>query len=126
MNSNVLITGAYAIAGMACTVVGNLLLKVGADQRGVSVVWPFSLLNLQTFLGAITFCLAMIFYIMVLKITALNLAQSIFAAQFVLVILAANLLLKEPIGTYRWLGIGLIALGMFVVAVSPAASLPAK
>jgi len=126
MNSNIVITGTLVVASMACTVVGNLLLKVGAGQRGVSTVWPFSLLNLQTFLGAIVFCLAMIFYIMVLKRTALNLAQSIFAAQFVFVILAANLVLREPIGMYRWMGIALIALGMFVVAISPAASLPTR
>jgi drug/metabolite transporter (DMT)-like permease len=68
----------------------------------------------------------MIFYIMVLKRTALNLAQSIFAAQFVLVILAANFVLNEPIGLYRWVGIALIALGMIVVAVAPATSLPMK
>ena len=126
MNNNILITGAFIIASMACTVVGNLLLKVGSGQKGVSSIWPVSLLNLQTFLGAIAFCLAMIFYIMVLKRTALNLAQSIFAAQFVLVILAANFVLNEPIGLYRWVGIALIALGMIVVAVAPATSLPMK
>lgn len=126
MSNNVLISGAFVVASMACTVVGNLLLKVGAGQKGVSAIWPISLLNLQTFLGAISFCCAMIFYIMVLKRTTLNLAQSIFAAQFVLVILAANFVLNEPIGMYRWIGIALIALGMIVVAVAPATNLPIK
>jgi drug/metabolite transporter (DMT)-like permease len=126
MSKNFLISGAFVIASMACTVVGNLLLKVGADQKGVNAIWPISLLNLQTFFAAILFCCAMVFYIMVLKRISLNLAQSIFAAQFVLVILAANLVLDEPIGLYRWIGIALIALGMIVVAVAPAASLPIK
>ena len=126
MSNNVLITGAFVFASMVCTVVGNLLLKVGAGQKGVSTIWPFSLLNLQVFLGAIAFCFAMIFYIMVLKRTALNLAQSIFAAQFVLVILAANLVLHEPIGIQRWIGIALIALGLIVVALGSATSLSMK
>lgn len=126
MNNNILTTGALVVASMACTVVGNLLLKVGADKKGLASTWPISLLNMQTFLGALAFCCAMVFYIMVLKRTALNLAQSIFAAQFVLVILAANFVLNEPIGLYRWIGIALIALGMIVVAVAPATSLTMK
>jgi drug/metabolite transporter (DMT)-like permease len=122
MNSN-LVTGLYIVASMSCTVVGNLLLKTGVQQQGVSTVWPLSLLNMRTFLGAITFSFAMIFYMMVLKRTALNLAQSIFALQFVLVIIAANVILHEPIGMQRWMGIGLIAAGLFVISLTPPTSL---
>jgi len=119
MNSNILITGFLIVASMTCTVAGNLLLKIGADQRGMSTVWPFSLLNLKTFLGALIFCCALIFYVSVLKRISLNLAQSIFAAQFVMVIVAAYFILGEPIDKYRWLGITLIALGLFVIAAAP-------
>jgi drug/metabolite transporter (DMT)-like permease len=118
-----IVTGLFIIASMACTVVGNLLLKTGVQHPGVSTVWPFSLLNMRTALGAATFCFAMVFYMMVLKRTALNLAQSIFALQFVLVIIAANFVLHEPIGMQRWFGIGLIAAGLFVVALTPSTSL---
>lgn len=122
MNSN-LLTGVYILLSMCCTVIGNLLLKTGVQQAGVSTVWPLSLLNARTAFGAITFCFAMIFYMMVLKRTALNLAQSIFALQFVLVIIAANFILQEPIGAQRWVGIGLIAAGLFVISLSPPTSL---
>lgn len=123
MGGDSLVTGTFIVASMACTVIGNLLLKTGAGERGVSTVWPFSLLNMNTFLGAVAFGMAMVFYLMVLKRTSLNLAQSIFALQFVLVIFAAHLVLGEAIGTYRWVGIALIALGLFVVALSPNATL---
>lgn len=123
MNSSLIINGIFILAAMSCTVVGNLLLKTGVEHRGVSTTWPFSLLNLQTFLGALAFCFAMIFYMMVLKRTALNLAQSIFALQFVLVIIAANVILGEPIGPQRWIGIGLIAAGLFVISLTPPTSL---
>ena len=115
-----LVTGLFVLASMACTVCGNLLLKTGVQHPGVATVWPLSLLNARTALGAVSFCLAMIFYMMVLKRTALNLAQSIFALQFVLVIVAAYFILNEPIGMQRWLGIGLIAAGLFVIALAPA------
>jgi drug/metabolite transporter (DMT)-like permease len=119
MSASVLVTGSIITASMVCTVVGNLLLKTGAGQRGISSVWPLSLLNWHTFFGAIAFCIAMVLYLMVLKRTALNLAQSIFALQFVLVILAARFVLDEPIGIYRWMGIALIAVGLMVIALSP-------
>ena len=122
MNSN-LLTGLYIVVSMSCTVIGNLLLKTGVHQPGISSVWPISLLNMRTAMGALSFCLAMIFYMMVLKRTALNLAQSIFALQFVLVIVAANFVLHEPIGMQRWLGIGLIAAGLFTISVAPQTSL---
>lgn len=122
--SHLVVTGSLITASMACTVAGNLLLKLGSGERGVSTVWPFSLLNTKTFLGALVFCCAMVFYIMVLKRTSLNLAQSIFASQFVLVILAAYFVLGEAIGPYRWLGIGLIAAGLFVIAVAPSQPIP--
>jgi len=122
MNTN-LVTGLYIVASMSCTVVGNLLLKTGVQQPGVSSVWPLSLLNMRTALCAVTFCFAMIFYMMVLRRTALNLAQSIFALQFVLVIVAANFILHEPIGMQRWFGIGLIAAGLFVISLTPSTSL---
>jgi len=122
MNAN-WVTGLFVVASMTCTVIGNLLLKTGVQQPGVSTIWPLSLLNMRTAIGAITFCFAMVFYMMVLKRTALNLAQSIFALQFVLVIIAANVILHEPIGMQRWMGIGLIAAGLFVISLTPPTSL---
>ena len=123
MSGNVLVTGGIIISSMLCTVVGNLLLKIGSGHRGVSTVWPLNLLNLYTLTGAFAFCIAMVLYIMVLKRTALNLAQSIFALQFVLVIFAAHLILGEPIGIYRWMGIALIAAGLLMIAFSPSAAI---
>ena len=118
MTGNLFVNGMLILASMSCTVLGNLLLKTGVQHPGIATVWPLSLLNGRTLLGALTFCLAMVFYMMVLKRTTLNLAQSIFALQFVLVIIAANVILGELIGLQRWLGIGLIATGLFVVSLT--------
>ena len=119
MSGNILVTGSIIVASMVCTVIGNLLLKIGSGESGVSTIWPLNMLNRYTFLGAMAFGMAMILYLMVLKRTALNLAQSIFALQFVLVIFAAHLILGESIGFYRWIGIALIAAGLLLIAISP-------
>jgi drug/metabolite transporter (DMT)-like permease len=122
MHGNLVVNGFLILASMSCTVTGNLLLKTGVQHPGLSTIWPLSLLNGRTLLGALSFCFAMVFYMMVLKRTTLNLAQSIFALQFVLVIIAANVILDEPIGMQRWLGIGLIAIGLFVVSLTTSTS----
>ena len=118
MSGNLVVNGVLILASMSCTVVGNLLLKTGVQHPGIATIWPLNLLNARTLMGALSFCLAMVFYMMVLKRTTLNLAQSIFALQFVLVIIAANVILNEPIGMQRWLGIGLIAAGLFVISLT--------
>ena len=122
MSGNILVIGMTIAASISCTVVANLLLKVGAGERGIGTVWPISMLNMYTFLGAVAFFMAMLLYLVVLKQTALNLAQSIFALQFVMVIFAAHLVLGEPIGMYRWFGIALIAAGLLVIAISPSST----
>ena len=118
MSGNLVVNGALILASMSCTVMGNLLLKTGVQHPGVATIWPLNLLNSRTMLGAVSFCLAMVLYMMVLKRTTLNLAQSIFALQFVLVIIAANENHNEPIGMQRWIGIGLIAAGLFVISLT--------
>ncbi len=123
MSGNIGLTGVIIIASMFFTVVANVLLKIGSGEQGIGTIWPFSMLNMHTFLGAIAFGTAMLLYLMVLKRTPLNLAQSIFALQFVLVIFAAYLVLDEPIGMFRWIGIALIALGLIVIAISPGPTL---
>lgn len=123
MSGNLVVNGILILASMSCTVIGNLLLKTGVQHPGVADVWPLTLLNGRTLLGALSFCCAMVFYMMVLKRTTLNLAQSIFALQFVLVIIAANVILNEPIGLQRWVGIGLIGSGLFVISLTTPTSL---
>ncbi len=106
------------IATMICTVCGNLLLKLGAEQNGIGSVWPFSIINFKVFLGASSFGLGLLFYTMLLKHLPLNIAQCIFSVQFVLVIIASALIFGESIGWLRWGGIALVASGLLLIAWS--------
>lgn len=113
------VTAALILGSMTCTVLGNLALKLGAQRPGAFAAWPANVINLHVAMGAASFALAFLFYALVLRRLPLSLAQAIFSVQFVLVILAANLVLHESIGPARWMGIALMAAGLLVVSVAP-------
>ena len=105
------------IAMITCTVVANLLLKAGA-RPVPSEPLLFGAFSWKLVAGLGVFACAALLYAWVLRWVPLNVAQSFASAQFVAVILASALVLAEPIPVSRWLGIGLIAAGILVVAVS--------
>jgi multidrug transporter EmrE-like cation transporter len=106
------------IAAISCTVIGNLLLKIGAGKPGIFDIWPLNIINLYVIGGIISFATGLLFYTLVLKKLPLNIAQSIFSVQFVFVILAANFFLDEPIQLLRWVGIAIVAIGLFVISLT--------
>ena len=107
------------LASAGFTVVANLTLKLAAQGEGIGKYWPLNVVNGRVLVAAAAFAMAFLFYAMLLKRLPLSLAQAILSIQFVLVILAANLLLQEPIGAVRWMGIALMALGLVVISMSP-------
>jgi multidrug transporter EmrE-like cation transporter len=102
---------------IGCTVVANLLLKVGAAVPAAHRVF-FGLFAWQTGAGVVVFGGALLFYIWVLRTLPLNIAQSFAAAQFICVILASAVVLSEHIPPVRWFGIALIFLGILVVSLT--------
>lgn len=114
-----LMQAAVLLAMIGCTVAANLLMKMGQGDRPNPLL--FSIVSTRTLLGLAAFGCAAVLYTLVLKTLPLNVAQSFAAAQFVAVICAAALILGEPIGVGRWVGIALIAVGIFIVALSSGA-----
>lgn len=108
---------------LSFNVAGNILLKIGVNRMtetsafGTSVNY-LGYLNAPLVMGAGAFASGLLLYIAVLSKIPLNLAQTVFSLQFVTVIIMANLLLAEPISLLRWLGIGIIFVGLIVVALS--------
>lgn len=100
------------------TVAANLLMKTGATSQDVSQDFVARMLSWQVILGLTCFGIAALIYVLVLSWLPLNVAQSFAAAQFIAVIVAARLLLAEPIATPQWVGIMLIAAGIGVVGMS--------
>jgi len=99
---------ALVIAGNAA---GNIFLKLGANApRNVL----FGLSSWQTVVGIACFALGILAYSWALKHIELHVAQIVVSVQYVAVIALAAVLLGETISTPQWIGIALIAAGLFV------------
>jgi len=102
---------------IAFTVAANLMLKIGAmDPPGARFV--FGVMGWKSAAGLGLFGFGGIIYAVVLRYVPLNVAQAFAAAQFVSVVLAASLVLGEPISLLRWCGIGCTAFGILLVGLS--------
>jgi undecaprenyl phosphate-alpha-L-ara4N flippase subunit ArnE len=103
------LTGGLMVVLSICA---NLLLKIGAEAANTKY---FGIFSAYTLAGLFLFGCGGILYATFLKWVPLNIAQSVMATQYVGIILAAHLILTEPISMMRWLGIGMIAIGVFIV-----------
>ena len=104
------------LAVMAFTVGANLMLKLGAGDPEVHRM--FGLLGWKSLAGLALFGCGGIVYAFLLRRVPLNIAQVFTSAQFVGVIVAASLVLGEPISAARWLGIACITLGIALVGLT--------
>jgi len=102
---------------VSMTSIGNVLIKLGsilpASERSL-----FGLMSYKTALGIAIFGGSVLIYTKILETLPLNVAQAFAALQFVLVTLASFVLLGEAISRMRWLGIILIAVGIFIVGLT--------
>jgi drug/metabolite transporter (DMT)-like permease len=105
-------------AGMiSFTVAANLMLKIGAAATPAERVF-FGVLGWKSAAGLALFGCGGILYAVLLRSISLNLAQVFTASQFVGVVLAAGLVLGEPISTVRWVGIAFVSLGILLVSLT--------
>jgi drug/metabolite transporter (DMT)-like permease len=102
---------------IALTVIANLLLKLGASAPPAERVL-FGVFGWKSAAGLVIFGCGGVLYGVLLRWTSLNLAQVFASAQFVGVILAASLVLGEPISPARWIGIAFISLGIVLVSLT--------
>tara|TARA_R110002167_G_scaffold45545_5_gene136841 strand:+ start:1026 stop:1382 length:357 start_codon:yes stop_codon:yes gene_type:complete len=105
----------FAVCGFITLNVGaSIMMKIGATAPAARRLL-FGLAGWEALVGVGLFGLSAIAYTVALRYLPLNLAQSFAALQFVGVILAAAVILSEPISVTRWLGIALIAVGILIV-----------
>jgi len=99
------------------TVAGNLMLKLGAAVPAAERIL-FGVLGWKSVAGLALFGCAGLLYAFLLRAVPLNLAQVFTASQFVGVIIAACIVLGEPISPVRWLGIACICFGILLVGAT--------
>jgi drug/metabolite transporter (DMT)-like permease len=110
---------------LACTVVftvlGQLFLKLGANQLGqasVNSLWGllwFIATNLYLIIGLTSYGTAAISYILLLSRVDISIAAPAFSLTYVLSMLLGYFFFQEPIGSTRILGAILICLGVYLI-----------
>ena len=102
---------------VSLTVAANLMLKLGASAiPGERIL--FGVLGWKSAAGLALFGCSGLLYAVLLRSVPLNLAQVFAASQFVGVIIAACIVLGEPISPVRWLGIACICFGILLVGAT--------
>lgn len=107
-------------------VVGQLLLKMGITQVG-TLAFGSDLAgliqlglrvfgNLKVLGGFAVYGLSSLFWIVVLSKVDLSLAYPMLALNYVLVPLTAWLFLGEQVPTLRWLGAGVVIIGVVIIS----------
>jgi drug/metabolite transporter (DMT)-like permease len=107
-------------------VVGQLLLKMGITQVG-TLAFGSDLVgliqlglrvfgNLKVLGGFAAYGLSSLFWIVVLSKVDLSLAYPMLALNYVLVPLTAWLFLGEQVPTLRWLGAGVVIIGVVIIS----------
>ena len=107
--------GLAGVIGFA--IIANLMLKLGANAPASDRI-VFGMLSWKSVAGLAFFGCGGLLYAVLLRWIPLNVAQSFTAAQFIGVVAAASLMLNEPISPVRWVGIGLIGVGILLVGVT--------
>lgn len=108
-------------AAVACSVIGQFLLKAGATAVG-----PIELTGLVSkivsiafqpliLIGFMIYGFAALGFIIVLSRADLSVASPLIATSYIFTVLGGNLLFGEVVPPLRWLGIGLIMLGIVFV-----------
>ncbi|MGA8277471.1 MAG: EamA family transporter [Rhodanobacteraceae bacterium] len=107
----------FGFAALASVVVGNaignLLLKLGADARGANTPL-FGFATWQTLGGIACFGFGILAYAWALKQFDLHVAQVVVSLQYVAAILLAALVLGEHVTSSQWLGMALVAVGLYI------------
>jgi len=113
-----LLTGVLLNAG------AQLLLKAGTNVLGVLTLtrdgWPDTLLRMATqgyfVLGAACYVLSLFVWILGLSRVPVSVAYPLLSVGYVVNAIAAHFLFGEAVTATRWLGIGFIVVGVWLVA----------
>ena len=113
------------MAAVILVVVGQTLAKLGMQSlgnidtsRGLAAFYLKVFLNPYIIMGTLLYGSAVFFWLYVLSKAELSFAYPFLALTYVLVILAAWLILGESIPVLRWIGLFVICIGVFIVAKS--------
>jgi len=117
---------ALLMAGVLLNAGAQLLLKAGTNELGVITLtrdgWPDTLMRMATqghfVLGAACYVLSLFVWILGLSRVPVSVAYPLLSVGYIVNAIAAHYLFGEAVTLTRWLGIGFIVVGVFLVARS--------
>lgn len=115
---------AFLLAGVLLNAGAQLLLKAGTNALGILTLsretWPDTLLQMATqryfALGAACYVLSLFVWILGLSRVPVSIAYPLLSLGYIVNAVAAHYLFGEAVTAARWLGIGLIVVGVWLVA----------
>lgn len=112
--------GAFMLAGfVVLTLLGNYFFKRGAMEMAPISLSAASLkaafASFNVWAGAAFYGLAAVFWFVSLSLVPLNIAITVSACIYVVVVLMAAIIFGEPMPMVRWAGIGLVFAGLVTI-----------
>ena len=117
---------ALLMIGVLLNAGAQLLLKAGTNALGVITLsrdtWTDTLMRMATqghfILGAACYVLSLFVWILGLSRVPVSIAYPLLSVGYIINAVAAHYLFGEDVTTTRWLGIGFIVVGVYLVAKS--------
>jgi multidrug transporter EmrE-like cation transporter len=117
---------ALLMTGVLLNAGAQLLLKAGTNELGVLTLshdtWTDTLMRMATqghfVLGAACYVLSLFVWILGLSRVPVSVAYPLLSVGYIINAIAAHYLFGEDVTTTRWLGIGFIVIGVWLVAKS--------
>ena len=95
--------------------IGQLILKIGMNKLGeVNLIKTF--LNPTVILGLFFYGASLILWLMVLSKEKLSFVYPLVAFSYVVTVFMSKIILKEPVPNLRWVGLGVIIIGILIIA----------
>jgi multidrug transporter EmrE-like cation transporter len=117
---------AFLLTGVLLNAGAQLLLKAGTNVMGVITLtrdnWLDTVLRMATqipfVLGALCYVLSLFVWILGLSRVPVSVAYPLLSVGYIINAIAAHYLFGEAVTMTRWLGIGFIVVGVWLVAKS--------
>jgi len=116
----------FLMTGVLLNAAAQLLLKAGTNALGVITLtrdgWPETLMRMATqghfVLGAACYVVSLFVWILGLSRVPVSIAYPLLSVGYIVNAIAAHYLFGEAVTATRWLGIGCIVVGVWLVARS--------
>ena len=117
---------AFLPAGVLLNAAAQLLLKAGTNRLGIITLtrsdWPATLWRMATegyfIAGAAFYAMSLVVWIVGLSRVPVSMAYPLLSVGYIVNAIAAHYLFGEAVTAQRWLGVGFIVAGVYLVARS--------